>query len=115
MHDSWGAAATRSPSELGVTEPAWPGLAALACAVGAAGALLAPSGSVAWHGAAYAVAAAVVPGFYAVHRHFEMVRQRDVWYRPRPWRPRVVVLAVTLGLVVAGVHGWLLATELAKR
>ena len=103
------------PTGKNVMGETWPSLLAVPLVAAVAAGLFMGQQAVTFHAVAYAVAALVVPVLFVTHRVYEARARTSVWYVPRQWANGLALIAVTVALVLAAGHAWIVATELAKR
>ena len=78
------------------------------------GAALLVVGSFAANLAGYVVASLVTIVLIGIYRRTDLIRRLSPGYRPRPELRRVVPVVLLAAWVVAGVHVWAIATEVAS-
>ncbi|WCO65985.1 hypothetical protein PO878_15905 [Iamia majanohamensis] len=98
------------------TAPSGPPLVLLAlagvCVAAGAGLLLV--GTFAANVAGYLVASLLTIVLVGVYRRVDLIRRLSPGYRPAPAARRVVPVLLVAAFVVAGVHVWAIATEVAS-
>ena len=104
-----------SDAAVSVRVPTWPAYAALLSSLLAAGLLVQASGRPVIAGLGYVFGAVITPVFAVAHRILYESTRKNPWFVHSEIPGRIVIVALTIGLVAGMGHAWFLATELAKQ